>query len=262
MRKILLSLIVFYLLIGCGEDVDPVDCEKSGPIISLGVVEDAASCSIADGSIKVSGSAGKEPYQFSLNDSPFQTSGQFDALSAGIYTVNVKDANGCTSSVDNVQVKALDFSFTATISPDNSCLSGDGQIVVDVSDGNPPYTFKLGNGSFSDDNSFSGLASGNHTIVVKDNSGCDITLNLTVPRGFSGTSWAAQIKPIMENSCSQSGCHNGSSRPDLRKIENAKFYAKSIKSKTQDRSMPREGTLTQQQIDLIACWVDDGALDN
>lgn len=262
MQKFLLAGIVFTMIIGCGEDPDPVDCEKSGPVISLGLVEDAASCSVANGSIKVSASVGKEPYQFSINDLPFQASGQFDALSAGIYTVYVKDANGCTASVDNVLVKALDFTFTASILADKSCLSGDGQIVVNVSDGNPPYTFKLGNGSFSGDNSFSGLSSGTHTIVVKDNIGCSITLSLTVPKGSSGTSWATEIKPIMEASCAQSGCHNGSSRPDLRKIENAKFYAKSIKSKTQDRSMPREGTLTQQQIDLIACWVDDGAINN
>lgn len=262
MRKILLSGILFYLLTGCGEDVDPVDCEKSGPIISLGLVVDAASCSSADGSIKVSASAGKEPYQFSVNDSQFQASGQFDDLKAGIYTVMVKDANGCTATVDNVLVKALDFTFTAEITPDASCLTADGKIVVTIAEGNPPYTFKIGNGTFSENNSFAGLSTGNHTIVVKDNGGCDITLSLTVPRGFSGVSWAAQIKPIMENSCALSGCHNGSSRPDLRKFENAKFYANSIKSKTKDRSMPRDGTLSQQQIDLIACWVDDGAVEN
>jgi len=263
MNRILLSGILFGLLIiSCSEEEDPVDCEKAGPVISLGAVEDAASCSSADGSIKVSASSGKEPYQFSVNDFPFQESGQFSDLNAGIYTVLVKDANGCTATVDNVLVKALDFTFAAAISSDKSCLSGDGQIVVEVADGNPPYSFKLGNGSFSDDNSFSGLASGNHTIVVRDNAGCDITLSLTVPRGFSGVSWESQIKPIIEASCSQSGCHNGTSRPDLRKFENAKFYANSIKSKTKDKSMPREGSLSQQQIALIACWVDDGAINN
>jgi len=262
MRKIILAGIFFSLIVGCSDDVDPVDCEIGGPVISLGTVVDAASCSVATGSIKVSASGGKEPYQFSVNDSPLQEVGQFDALSAGIYTVKVVDANGCTAAVENVLVKALDFTFTAAITADQSCLSGDGQIIVEVSDGNPPYTFKLGTGAFGSENSFSGLSTGNHTIIVKDNNGCSITLSLTVPRGFSGTSWETEIKPIMESSCAQSGCHNGSSRPDLRKFENAKFYAKSIKSKTQDKSMPREGTLTQQQINLIACWVDDGAINN
>ncbi len=262
MRKILLAGILISVMFGCSDDPTPVDCEVDGPVISLGTVVDATSCSVATGSIKVSASGGKEPYQFFVNDSPSQTSGQFDALSAGIYTVQVKDANGCTAAVENVLVKALDFTFTASINADQSCLSGDGQITVEVSDGNPPYTFKLGTGSFGSENTFTGLSTGNHTIIVRDNNDCRITLSLTVPRGFTGTSWETQIKPIMETSCAKSGCHNGSSRPDLRTFQNAKFYAKSIKSKTQDKSMPQEGTLTQQQIDLIACWVDDGAINN
>ena len=262
MLKILSLSFLSFLIFSCGDDVDPVDCEKSGPILSLGTVVDATSCSITDGSIKVSASGGKEPYEFSLNDLPGQTIGQFDNLSAGIYTALIKDANGCTASVDNVSVKASDFTFNATITEDNSCLAGNGTVVIDVSEGNPPYTYRLGNGTFTESNAFSGLPSGNHSISVKDNNECSVTLSLTVPRGFTGTSWENEIKPIMETSCAKSGCHNGSSRPDLREFENAKFYAKSIKSKTQDKSMPREGTLTQQQIDIIACWVDDGAFKN
>jgi len=262
MQKILLISCLSFFIFSCGDDVAPVDCQKTGPILSLGTVVDAASCSVADGSIKASATGGKEPYEFSINDQLGQPSGQFDNLNAGIYTVLIKDANGCTASVDNVMVKASDFTFNADITEDNACLAGNGAVVVDVADGNPPYTYKLGNGTFTDNNSFSGLSAGNHIISVKDNIGCSVTLSVTVPRGFTGTSWTTEIKPIMENSCALSGCHNGSSRPDLRTFEKAKFYAKSIKSKTQDRSMPREGTLTQQQIDIIACWVDDGAFEN
>jgi hypothetical protein len=262
MRKYLAVSLLSLLALSCSDEEDPVDCETEGPILSLGVVTDATSCSVANGIINVSASQGREPYEFSINDLPGQASGQFNNLSAGIYTVNLKDANGCSSAIENVTIKASDFTFTADITPDNSCLDSNGSVTIDVTAGNPPYTYKLGNGSFSDVNTFSGLSTGNHSISVVDNNGCSITLSLTVPRGFSGVSWANEIKPIMENSCALSGCHNGSSRPDLRKFENAKFYSKSIKSNTQDRSMPRDGTLTQQQINLIACWVDDGALQN
>lgn len=249
-------------IVSCNEDVNSVDCDKSGPAISLGVVVNAEQCSIANGSIKVSASEGKEPYEFSLNDQPGQASGQFENLAAGIYNVVVRDANGCTASVDNVFVKAEDFTFTAEITPDNSCLSGSGAVTIDVTSGSPPYTFKLGNGSFTESNSFMELAEGNHTISVKDDNDCTVILLITVPHGPTGVSWANQIKPIMQASCAKSGCHNGSSRPDLTKFENAKFYAGSMKSKTKDRSMPREGTLSQEQIDIIGCWVDDGALEN
>ena len=262
MRRILAVSVFSLVILSCSDEEDPVNCDETGPILSLGVVTDATSCSIEDGAINVSASRGEEPYEFSLNDLPGQTSGQFNNLAAGIYTVKIKDANGCTDAIENVMIKASDFTFNTDITPDNSCLGSNGIVVVNVLTGNPPYTFRLGNGSFSDNNTFPGLGTGNHSISVKDNNGCSVTLSVTVPRGFSGVSWTNDIKPIMENSCALSGCHNGSSRPDLRKFETAKSNAKSIKSKTQDRSMPREGTLTQQQIDMIACWVDDGALQN
>jgi hypothetical protein len=262
MRKLLAVTVLSLVVISCSDEEDPVDCETMGPILSLGVVTDATSCSIADGVINVSATQGEEPYEFSLNDMTGQSSGQFNNLNAGIYTVKVKDANGCTGFIENVAIKAADFTFTTEITADNSCLGSNGAVSVDVTAGNPPYTYRIGNGSFTDNNTFSGLSTGNHSISVKDNIGCSVTLSVTVPRGFTGVSWNNEIKPIMENSCALSGCHNGSSRPDLRKFENAKFYAKSIKTKTQDRSMPRDGVLTQQQIDIIACWVDDGALQN
>jgi len=262
MRKFLAVSVLSLLVFSCSDEEDPVDCEKEGPILSLGIVTDATSCSVADGVINVSAVQGNEPYEFSLNDLPGQQSGEFNNLSAGIYTVKLKDAKGCTSTIENVTIRASDFTFDANITADNSCLGSNGSVTIAVTAGNPPYTYRLGNGSFSDVNTFSGLATGNHSISVMDNNNCSITLSVTVPRGSSGVSWENEIKPIMENSCALSGCHNGSSRADLRKFENAKFHAKSIKSKTQDRSMPREGTLTQQQIDIIACWVDDGAPQN
>lgn len=90
-----------------------------------------------------------------------------------------------------------------------------------------------------------------------------VTLTITIPQGTTGTSWAVDIKPIMEKNCAITGCHNGVSRSnDFREFTSAKSHAKSIKSKTQDRSMPFDGALTQNEIDLIACWVDDGALQN
>lgn len=254
----LLSVFIF----GCGDDPAPIECAKDGPILSLGTVVNATSCSISDGSIKVTATGGKEPYLYSLNDLPGQAAGQFDNLHAGVYTAKVTDANGCTKTVNNVSIKASDFTFNADIKSDDSCLSGNGMITLNVESVNPPYSYRLAAGEFSDNNVFSGLAVGTYSFIVKDNTDCSVTLSLTVPRGFTGTSWESNIKPIITKSCALSGCHDGGARQDLRVFQNAKQLAGQIKSKTQDRSMPRDGTLSQEEINLIACWVDDGALLN
>jgi uncharacterized membrane protein len=47
-------------------------------------------------------------------------------------------------------------------------------------------------------------------------------------------------------------------------VQKLKNLAASVKLRTANKSMPPSGSsqLTQSQIDLIGCWVDDGALNN
>ena len=262
MYKVIVCSLIPLIFFSCSEDPAPIDCEKDGPILSLGTVINATSCSISDGSIKVTATGGKEPYLYSLNDLPGQESGQFNDLHAGVYTLTVTDANVCTKAIPNVSIKASDFTLTADIKNDDSCLAGNGSITINVEQVNPPYSFKLAAGEFSTNNLFTDLSVGTYSFVVKDNTNCSVTLSLTVQRGFTGTSWESDIKPIVTKSCAVSGCHDGNSREDLRVYQNAKSRAGQMKSKTRDRSMPRDGTITQEEIDLIACWVDDGAVLN
>ena len=250
------------IFFACSSDDEPVDCEQAGPTISLGQVVNASSCSTHDGKIQVSVSGGREPYNFFVNGQAV-SSDELTDLAAGGYSVMVTDANHCSATLDNISVLAEDFSFTIVIQPNTSCLSGNGSVTVNVENTNPPYTYQLGSGSFSANNIFTGLGNGNHFITVKDNSNCTVTLSVSVPKGHTGTSWMNDIKPIMEKYCATSGCHNGTSRStNFKEYASAKSYANSIKTKTRDRSMPFDGSLTQNQIDLISCWVDDGALQN
>ncbi len=84
---------------------------------------------------------------------------------------------------------------------------------------------------------------------------CDVT---TVT--FSGT-----IKNIITTKCAITGCHdgdNGESR-NWTVFANVQSNAANIKARTATGTdMPLTGSLTQEQIDQIACWVDQGALNN
>lgn len=77
------------------------------------------------------------------------------------------------------------------------------------------------------------------------------------------TSWQKDILPILEKSCAVSGCHDGISRRDWTDYNEVNRYAAAFKQKTQDGSMPFDGPpLPREQINIIACWVDSGALNN
>jgi hypothetical protein len=216
---------------------------------------------VSDGSVEVIATGGEEPYQFFIND--VLTEGPaFTDLSSGIYTIRVRDNQKCERTLDNVSVLAEGFLFDAEITGDTQCLGGNGSITLHVDEGVPPYQYKIGNGSFAESNQFNSLNSGTYDLTIKDGNNCSVFLKLTVPKGFTATSFEDDILPMIKTFCARSGCHNGVDRTDLRIHTNAKKYASDIKRLTRSREMPFEGSLTQDQIDLFSCWVDDGALDN
>ncbi len=74
------------------------------------------------------------------------------------------------------------------------------------------------------------------------------------------TSFANQIKPIIDKNCIE--CHNGNQFPDLRTYKGVSDNSVIIKQQVVSRSMPLGGSLTNEEIDLIACWIDNGSLNN
>jgi len=85
-----------------------------------------------------------------------------------------------------------------------------------------------------------------------------------IPEGFVCTtdvSYTNDIDPLLAQKCAP--CHIGGGQfPDLTTYESVSQNADLIKTVTQNGTMPKNGFLTQDQIDLIACWVDNGALNN
>ena len=240
-----------------------VDCTKNNLTLVIDSVQNATRCGISDGVIYASARGGESPYLYRLNNDRLQESPWFTNQASGIYLVTVRDNNGCETTVDNVALLANDFQFTAAVTPDTSCVNHNGTISIIVNGGNPPFLYKLDDESFSNVNSFTGLKPGTYAITIKDNTDCTVALTVAVPRGNTGVSWSNDILPILKTSCTIVGCHDGKTRFNYRDYQTARRDAAQIKSRTQDGSMPFDGPpLLQSQIDLIACWVDNGAKEN
>tara|TARA_R110002050_G_scaffold300553_1_gene470482 strand:- start:2988 stop:3341 length:354 start_codon:yes stop_codon:yes gene_type:complete len=77
-------------------------------------------------------------------------------------------------------------------------------------------------------------------------------------------SYKDYIRPLIDNNCMP--CHNGDGSepfaPDLRTFNGVKGIAELVKEVTLSRRMPKTGSLTNEQIAAIGCWVDQGALNN
>jgi len=260
-RNLFLLSFAIYLtfLLSCSsEQIPEIDCDVSGPLLEVSEVIDA-NCQ-PTGKITVSATGGIGTLLYSIDSINFQPEPAFFGLSSNTYTITVVDAESCTHTVEAAVGNSgsdLDFTSETTI---GGCGTNEGSITVTASGGVGEYTYRLGTGVFGDNNTFENISGGAYTLAVKDEEGCITSKSIRV---LSGVSFTSEIKPIIDTNCSVTSCHgNDPAIPDWSTYADVKESASKIKSVTQNGTMPPEDKLSQNQIDLIACWVDDGAPDN
>ena len=76
----------------------------------------------------------------------------------------------------------------------------------------------------------------------------------------STPTYNADVKDIIDANCTQSGCHGaGSSRGDFRTYAGLRPYLLNSRFKREvltDQSMPKGGSLSHAELNLIQCWAD------
>lgn len=261
-----MTIIAICFLAACVDHQFPtfVNCDASSLTINILNIDPASACGMADGSVRLSGNGGEKPYLFSLDALTWTNDSLFHELSSGEYSFFIKDAHGCIQHTDSV-VATTDpmIVFGVTTTSDKQCIQGDGVIEVSVEGNGNSFEYRLDDGEFLSNAVFEEVQAGDHILYVKKMpQGCITISTVNVPRAFTGISWTTDILPIIIKSCATSGCHDGISRLDWRDYNETKQFAQAIKQRTQNKSMPMDKTLPQEDIDKIACWVDDGALDN
>jgi uncharacterized membrane protein len=73
-------------------------------------------------------------------------------------------------------------------------------------------------------------------------------------------SFINDIKPIIDNNCVS--CHNGNQFPDLRTYNGISANSRIVKEQVVNRTMPIGGSLSNEEIELISCWIDNGSKNN
>ena len=136
------------------------------------------------GSITATSANGTGTHQYSLNGGAFQASGSFTGLTAGTYTITVRDANNCTFNQTTVITQPPALALTFTTSP-NSCLGAAGAATIGVTGGVTAYSYSVD--AVASTNPATGLGTGTHTATVRDANGCIInaTFNIAILAGPS-----------------------------------------------------------------------------
>ena len=156
-----------------------------GTNINASATSTGTSCSGAnDGTITViPGSGGVGPFTYSLDGMPPQASNVFSGVTNGSHIVTVIDSRGCTVNITVTVGSGAGLTGSIFQTPISCPGNTDGTVTLTPITGVPPYTYNIDGGLFQTSNVFTGLSSGVHTVIFKDNNGCQGTRSITVGGG-------------------------------------------------------------------------------
>ena len=148
---------------------------------STSIVSNATCNGVNNGSAIANPSGGTSPYTYLWSDGNSQTTKTATGLSAGNYTVNVTDANGCsaTALVSISQPNQLTMTANATLNVTCSGGNNGGALSV-ISGGTFPYTYLWSDLNSQTTASASGLTAGNYTVTVSDSCGSSATASVAI----------------------------------------------------------------------------------
>ena len=189
---------------GCSSTASATITQPAGMTLTASVTE--ATCGSPNGSISVIVSGGTGPYAYSWNTSPVQTTTVASNLAAGVYSLTVTDATGCSTTSTSTVNNTGSLSLSATVTSNVSCFGGnDGSAVASANGGTTPYQYFWTSGGSG--NSSTGISAGNYSVMVVDGAGCNAvqafsisqpsdiiaTVSLTAISCFGGNNGSATV---------------------------------------------------------------------
>jgi len=148
-------------------------CYNKQPIVALSGTITAQTNVLcfgaSTGSVTITGVNGVAPYEYSLNAGAYQPSGTFSLLTAGPYTVTVRDALLSTAVV-NVTITQPAAAIAIVTSQTNVLCSGGntGTATASVTGGTSPYSYSWNTSPVQTTATASGLKAGAYIITVTD----------------------------------------------------------------------------------------------
>jgi hypothetical protein len=110
-------------------------------------------------------------FTYSFNGGTFVTSNTVSTVSAGAYSIAVKDANGCIGTGNVTVTSNPIITGSITITNPISCNGGNnGELNLTPGGGVAPYTFSWSNGAPTED--LTGLSANTYSVTITDSKNC------------------------------------------------------------------------------------------
>jgi hypothetical protein len=164
---------------GCQTTVDVTIEEPDAIAITVDSQTDLLCAGDSDGAFSVSANGGTGDLSFSINGNS-SPDGNFADLSAGDYTVEVTDANDCSSSIEVSITEPEALTLDNTAQTNVGCNGdADGMVSLSANGGTAGYQYEL-DGQSNTDGEFDGLSAGSYTATVTDANDCSTTLQIDI----------------------------------------------------------------------------------
>ena len=159
---------------------------QAAPILLTSTPTNIVCFGDSNGAISISATGGSGPYQYSIdNGLNYQLSGNFVNLSAGTYTIRVRDFNNCEETASTTIIQPDQIQAEAAITENYTCMQL-GEIAVGsiapTSGGSGNYQYSLNGGPWSTSTTggeiYSDLTDGSYTIRVRDANAINCSLTL------------------------------------------------------------------------------------
>lgn len=213
------------------------------PLAIVGTAGNATCNGGNNGSITTAVTGGTAPYTYSWNGSSVVTQNR-TGLSAGSYTVTVRDAHGCTANTTVTVGQPTQITASATTTAPACNGGSNGAVSLTVSGGTSPFTYSWNNSATTKD--LSNVAAGTYAVTITDANGCTATKSATV----SQPSALSIANTVSNASC---GSANGSINLSVTGGTNPYTYKWNNNTTTQNRIALGAGTYSVTVTDAHGC---------
>ena len=165
---------------GCTLNNLPAQVQAGQPLVPTAVKTDVSCNGGNDGTLTVNVANGTPPYQYSIDGSTFQASNVFNNLTAGNYTITVKDNNGCSGTVSITINQPAALSMNTAVTAVRCNGETNGAVTINAGGGTAPYQYSINGTTYQPGNAFTNLAAGNYSVFVKDSKNCILSQSISV----------------------------------------------------------------------------------
>lgn len=160
---------------GCTESITVTISEPAALDLDADITNVACE-GAGTGSIDLTVTGGVQPHTYAWSNGGLNAA--VDDLDAGVYTVTVTDANGCTLIESYTVTEPAAIAVSGVVTDLLCSGDNDGTIDLTVTGGSGGYSFSWNNGAVTED--LDGVAAGTYTVTVLDANECTVMATFTI----------------------------------------------------------------------------------